>query len=59
MDDISVTDIDKLKKGDILIVAAPKSDLSKTSALHSRAFLGGRRLYAVSDRCDLPGVVRI
>ncbi len=58
VDDISVTDIDKLKKGDILIVAAPKSDLSEDERVALKAFLedDGYMLYLTDATCpELPG----
>ena len=59
VDDISVTDIDKLKKGDILIVAAPKSDLSEDERVALKAFLedDGYMLYLTDATC--PAVARI
>lgn len=56
--DISFTDMDKLKQGDILIVAAPQTDLSEDERVALRAFLedDGYMIYLTDATCpELPG----
>ncbi len=58
VDSVSVTDLDKLKKGDILIIAAPRNDLSEDERLAIKAFLedDGYMLYLTDATCPaLPG----
>lgn len=58
VDSISLTDMDKLKQGDILIIAAPQTDLSEDERVAIRSFLenGGYMLYLTDATCpELPG----
>ena len=56
--DISFNDMDKLKQGDILIIAAPQADLSEDERVAIREFLenDGYMLYLPDATCpELPG----
>ena len=58
VDSISITDMDKLKQGDILIIAAPKTDLSEDERLALKEFLenDGYMIYLTDATCpELPG----
>lgn len=53
VDSISITDMEKLKQGDILIIAAPQSDLSEDERLALKSFLenDGYMLYMTDSTC--------